>query len=142
MDEARLKELVEKHSQFASSFPIYLISSSSSDNNDDEADSEISTTSSVQRLNEKGPIWMRETKEVTEEEYKDFYQVLVKDQTGTPLGWSHWRGDSGSGVSFRALMYIPGKLPQDFWQDAMAGAKAIRLMVKVGGAMILMANEQ
>jgi hypothetical protein len=42
------------------------------------------------------------------------------------------QGDTGSGVSFRAMMYVPSAVPDDFWQKITAGVKNIRLMVKVG----------
>lgn len=43
-----------------------------------------------------------------------------------------FQGDTGSGVSFRAMMYVPSSVPDDFWQKITAGVKNIRLMVKVG----------
>jgi hypothetical protein len=43
-----------------------------------------------------------------------------------------FQGDTGSGVSFRAMMYVPSAVPDDFWQKITAGVKNIRLMVKVG----------
>lgn len=48
-------------------------------------------------------------KTVTDEEYEDFYQATYKDFQ-KPLAWYHFSGDSGSGVSFRALIYIPASL--------------------------------
>ena len=42
-----------------------------------------------------------------------------------------FQGDTGSGVSFRAMMYVPSAVPDDFWQKITAGVKNIRLMVKV-----------
>lgn len=40
------------------------------------------------------------------------------------------QGDTGAGVSYRAIMYIPAKLPQDFWQKITSGINNVRLMVK------------
>ena len=48
-------------------------------------------------------------KEDTDEEYENFYQATYKDFQ-KPLAWTHFAGDSGSGVSFRALIYIPSSL--------------------------------
>lgn len=103
-----------RHSQFSTTFPIYL------------KDAEGSWI----QLNEQGPIWMRDPKDLTDEDYKTFYKTLDPTPGADTLGWAHWRGDSGSGVSFRAMMYIPSKVSDDFWQKAAAGVKNVRLMVK------------
>lgn len=57
----------EKHSQFASSFPIYLLShdapekSFNADDELEEEEEELEAGTWV-RLNDKGPIWMRYVK--------------------------------------------------------------------------------
>lgn len=48
-------------------------------------------------------------KTVTDEEYGLLYQATFKDFQ-TPLTWTHFAGDSGEGVSFRALIYVPSRL--------------------------------
>jgi heat shock protein beta len=67
---------------------------------------------------------------ITDEEYTLFYQATFKDFT-PPLAWHHFSGDSGSGVSFRAIVYVPSKLPESYWQGPVAGNTGdLRLMVK------------
>ena len=63
-------------------------------------------------------------------EYELFYQATFRDFTSKPLAWNHFSGDLGSGVSFRALLYIPGKLPDNYWQGAQTAITNIRLLVK------------
>ena len=41
-----------------------------------------------------------------------------------------YRADSGAGIHFKALMFIPSELPQDFWQKSDKGIKNVRMMVK------------
>ena len=73
----------------------------------------------------------RDSKNVTGIEYELFYRSTFRDLNVKPLAWNHFSGDVGSGISFRALLYIPAKLPDDFWQGAQAAlTKGIRLMVK------------
>ena len=60
-------------------------------------------------LNSQPPIWQRDPKTVTDEEYEAFYSATFKDQE-KPLAWHHFSGDSGSGVSFKAIIYIPARL--------------------------------
>jgi len=60
-----------------------------------------------------------------------FYQATWRDFASKPFAWNHFSGDLGSGVSFRALLYIPGKLPDGFWQGTFTTlTNSIRLMVK------------
>ena len=73
----------------------------------------------------------RDSKNITSIEYELFYQSTFRELNVKPLAWNHFSGDVGSGVSFRALLYIPGKLPDDFWQTAQTAlTNGIRLMVK------------
>lgn len=45
-------------------------------------------------------------KEVDKDEYSLFYQNTFKD-FAQPLAWRHFSGDSGDGVGFKAILYIP-----------------------------------
>lgn len=73
----------------------------------------------------------RDSKNISSVEYELFYQATFRELTDKPLGWNHFSGDVGSGVSFRALLYIPGKLPDNYWQTAQGAVfNGIRLMVK------------
>ncbi|KAJ8455307.1 hypothetical protein ONZ51_g12522 [Trametes cubensis] len=48
-----------------------------------------------------------------------------------PLAWYHFSGDSGSGVSFRSIIYVPSRLDDSYWQNPLQSVtKDIRLMVK------------
>ncbi|OCF30950.1 cation-transporting ATPase [Kwoniella heveanensis CBS 569] len=147
----RLRGLIDKHSTFSTTFPIYIkerqqvpVSAQSLPTDDDDqlnddldtdAQSPAAATSTVVeekwvRVNDKAPIWVRDPKDVSEEEYKDFYKALTKDESAESLGWSHFKGDTGSGVSYKAIMYIPAQLPKDFWQKMTSGINNVRLMVK------------
>ena len=46
-----------------------------------------------------------------------------------PLAWYHFKGDSGS-VSFKAIIFIPSSIPDEFWQSAKNSEQDVRLMVK------------
>lgn len=108
-----------KHSSFASTFPIYLETSttvtrpisplesakpaSPASDDDDEAEieeeEEVDTAEpeteeveevAYERLNSAEPLWMRDPKKVTKEEYEAFYKATSKDSVG-PLSWSHFK---------------------------------------------------
>ncbi|WWC73468.1 uncharacterized protein I206_107438 [Kwoniella pini CBS 10737] len=152
----KLKTLIEKHSTFSTTFPIYIkerktskipvpppqspVEDGDSDEFADDLENDETTPKEESfeevsednwvRVNDKAPIWMRDPKEVSEEEYKAFYQAVSKDDKEVPLGWSHFKGDTGSGVSFRAIIYVPSTLPKDFWSKITSGINNVRLMVK------------
>lgn len=130
LDNDKLKELVDKHSQFSSNFPIYLKSNVDGAEEATEEEQYADEQGWV-KLNKKQPLWMKEPKSISDDEYRAFYEALDPTPGAETAGWTHWKGDSGSGVSFRAMMYIPAKLPEDFWNKGPAGVlRNIRLMVK------------
>lgn len=83
-----------------------------------------------EQLNAQPPIWSRDPKTVSDEEYKKFYKSFFKDYE-EPLAWQHFSGDSGSGVSFKAILYIPSKLDEQYWQQPLEyRSNDVKLMVK------------
>ncbi|KAG1806823.1 Hsp90 protein-domain-containing protein [Suillus plorans] len=83
-----------------------------------------------EHLNAQPPLWMRDSKTVTDEEYELLYQATFKDFQ-KPLAWHHFHGDSESGVSFHALIYIPSRLTEEFFNKPLDNsAKDVRLLVK------------
>ncbi|KIJ37351.1 hypothetical protein M422DRAFT_178022, partial [Sphaerobolus stellatus SS14] len=80
-------------------------------------------------LNSQGPIWTRDPKEISDEDYIEFYKTTFKDDKA-PLGWHHFSGDAGTGSSFKAILYIPSKLPEDFWNAPTYSVKDIRIYNK------------
>jgi heat shock protein beta len=48
-------------------------------------------------------------KTITSEEYERFYEATFRDYE-KPLAWHHFSGDSGSGVSFKAIIFVPSHL--------------------------------
>ncbi|KAL0579543.1 hypothetical protein V5O48_002472 [Marasmius crinis-equi] len=88
-------------------------------------------------LNSRPAIWMRDPKDVTEEEYKArspsllklFYSAFFKDST-EPLEWQHFTAET-SGVSFKAIIYLPGQIEETYWQQPLQyRSKDIRIMNK------------
>jgi molecular chaperone HtpG len=80
----RIKNIVTKHSDYVA-FPIYI------------ADDEKPT-------NKQTAIWRQSPREVNDEEYKNFYQMMSMD-FGEPLMRVHMRADVP--MQFYALLYVP-----------------------------------
>ena len=63
-------------------------------------------------VNQASALWARPKGEVTEEQYKSFYQHIAHDG-GEPLAWTHNRVEGRS--EYTQLLYLPSKAPFDIW---------------------------
>ncbi|XP_070038750.1 endoplasmin homolog [Nicotiana tomentosiformis] len=74
------------------------------------------TTYEWELLNDVKAIWLRNPKEVTEEEYTKFYHSLAKDFSDEkPLAWSHFNAEGD--VEFKAVLFVPPKAPHDLYES-------------------------
>ena len=108
LEEYRLRELIRKYSDYIR-YPIRMeISKSRKKEDSDDYESYMEEDT----LNSMVPLWQRSKKDVTEEEYNSFYQEKFFDYQ-KPLRVIHTSAEGS--VSFKALLYLPGKAPYDFW---------------------------
>ena len=112
LEEFKIRELVRKYSDYIR-YPIRMEISKSRKKEDSPEDKpEYESYMEMDTLNSMVPIWQRSTKDVTEEEYDTFYREKFFDYN-KPLKTIHMSAEGM--VSFKALLYIPGKAPYDFW---------------------------
>ncbi len=108
LQEYRIRSLVKKYSDYIR-YPIHMeVEKSRKKEDSDEYESYLET----ETLNSMVPIWQRSSKEVTQEEYNTFYREKFYDYT-EPVKTIHMNAEGT--VSFKALLYIPGKAPYDFY---------------------------
>jgi len=88
------------------------------------------TTYEWELLNDVKAIWLRNPKDVTDEEYTKFYHSLAKDfGDEKPMAWSHFRAEGD--VEFKALLFIPPKAPHDLYESYYNNNKAnLKLYVR------------
>ncbi|KAG8903450.1 hypothetical protein FRB99_003272 [Tulasnella sp. 403] len=96
---------------------------------DDPQKTKVVTKWVWNHLNNQPPLWMRDPKNVTDEEYNEFYRATFKD-SNNPIAWHHFKGDTGTGTSFRAVIFIPPEIPQEFWNNPEPIKDSVRLFVK------------
>jgi molecular chaperone HtpG len=109
-DPYRLRALIHRYSDHLG-FPVLMRKA-------DDA-------STYETVNQAKALWARPRTEVTDEEYKQFYQHIAHDFSD-PLAWSHNRVEGKR--EYTSLLYIPGRAPFDLWQrDA---ARGLKLYVK------------
>ena len=108
LQEYEIRNLVRKYSDYIR-YPIKMAVTKSRKAEDSE---EYESYTDVETLNSMVPIWQRAKKDVTEEEYESFYQDKFFD-FAKPLRTIHTSAEGT--VSYKALLYIPGKAPYDFY---------------------------
>ncbi len=112
LDEYEIRSLVKKYSDYIR-YPIVMEVEKSRKKEDSPEDKpEYETYTEMETLNSMVPIWQRAKKDVTDEEYESFYREKFFDYN-KPLRVIHSSAEGS--VSFKALMYIPGKAPYDFY---------------------------
>eukprot|EP00850_Spirogloea_muscicola_P012274 SM000078S22133 [mRNA] locus=s78:558203:564628:- [translate_table: standard] len=90
---------------------------------------EKKTEYSWEVLNDVKAIWLRNPKDVSDEEYTKFFQSISKDITGKePLSWSHFNAEGD--VEFKAVLFIPPEAPSDLWENYYSSAAALKLYVR------------
>jgi len=63
-------------------------------------------------VNQASALWTRAKSEITDEQYKSFYQHVAHDFT-EPLAWTHNRVEGKT--EYIQLLYIPSRAPFDIW---------------------------
>ena len=120
LEEYEIRSLIRKYSDYIR-YPIRMEVTKSrpvEEPQDENAEGEenkapkYESYTEMETLNSMVPIWQRDKKDVTEEEYETFYRDKFFDYN-KPLRTIHYKVEGN--VSFKALLYIPGKAPYDFY---------------------------
>lgn len=78
-------------------------------------------------INENKPLWLREKKDITKEEYYKFYKSLTKDNE-EPHSYEH--GKVEGEVNFKYIIYVPSKKPTDLFENYYGKNSALKLYVR------------
>ncbi len=112
LGEWRIKQLVEKYSDYIR-FPIRMeVSKSRVKEGSDSEKPEYETYTEVETLNSMEPIWQKAKSSVTDEEYAKFYEEKFRDFEA-PQRTIHVSAEGA--VQYKALMFIPAKTPYDYY---------------------------
>jgi molecular chaperone HtpG len=115
----KLKSVINKYSDHIS-LPIRMRKEEWKEGEKD-APGEMVVTDEWETVNQANALWARAKKDVTDEQYAEFYKHISHDFEA-PLAWSHNRVEGST--EYTQLLYIPSKAPMDlFNRDKKAGLK-------------------
>ena len=121
LEESRITSLIKKHNQFIE-FPIYIETQKTRDvtvESDVKVEDDVKETKKVtetyvefEQVNKEKPLWSRNPKEVSEDEYSEFYKSLTGDYDSY-LDVAHFSVEGQ--VEFKGLLFIPKRSPIDLF---------------------------
>ncbi|MBY4596264.1 molecular chaperone HtpG [Ottowia caeni] len=119
-DGWKLKELIGKYSDHIS-LPIKMEGEKWEEGKEEGQPGQMVKTGEWETINQATALWTRNKKDITEEQFKDFYKQVAHDWED-PLAWSLNRVEGST--EYTQLLYIPSHAPQDIWdRDKKAGVK-------------------
>jgi len=115
----KLKQIISKYSDHIS-LPI-LMEKEEWKEGENEQPGDMVKTGEWEPVNQASALWTRPKKDITDEQYAEFYKQISHDQEA-PLAWSHNRVEGST--EYTQLLYIPATAPYDLWnRDKKAGVK-------------------
>ena len=124
VDDYRLRGIVSKYSDHIT-VPIMMVKAS------EEDESEIV----YETINKATAFWMKDKKELSQNDYDEFYKSLTYDFEG-PLTQIHNRVEGK--LDYSSLLFIPKKAPFDMWEPKRKGG--VKLYAK--RVFIMEGNEE
>ena len=109
LEQSKIRELVKKYSDYIR-YPITMLTQQpvESESEDEEPKFELKE----ETLNSMVPLWKRDSKEVTQEEYNRFYHEKFFDFED-PLAVIHTKFEGAANCNI--LLFIPKKAPFDYY---------------------------
>jgi molecular chaperone HtpG len=117
-DDWRVRSVIKKYSDHIS-VPVRMLRETPQ--GDDEEGDNTEQAPTWETVNEATALWTRSRSEISDDEYRAFYQHVSHD-FDEPLTWSHNRVEGK--MEYTSLLYVPKRAPFDLWnRDAARGLK-------------------
>jgi len=100
LDAFRLRSIITKYSNYIP-FPIFL----------DDLDN---TKEKEEKINEGDPLWLKDKKDIKDEDYKQFYNN-ISFNFDEPLKTIHYNAEGV--INYKALLYLPTNQPMDLFNS-------------------------
>lgn len=108
LTEYKLRNIIKKYSDYIS-YPIKMEVENSRKKEDSD---EYETYKEITTINSMIPLWKKDKKKITEEEYNNFYSDKFFDYT-SPLKVIHFNIEGN--INYNALLYVPSHAPYDYY---------------------------
>lgn len=121
-DAFRLRTIVKKYSDHIA-VPVKMVKQPTPEYDEEGKEKPADTDAPIEfeAVNEATALWTKARKDVSEDEYKEFYKSVCHDWQD-PLKWSHNKVEGK--LEYTSLLYVPSKAPFDMWnRDAARGLK-------------------
>ncbi|MBI2380058.1 MAG: molecular chaperone HtpG [Gammaproteobacteria bacterium] len=105
LDDWRLRSVITKYSDHIS-LPVEMVKPFHGEEKDKPE------TPEYEAVNRATALWLRDKKELKDEEYTEFYKHIAHDFED-PLTWTHNKVEGNH--EYTSLLYIPGRAPYDLW---------------------------
>ncbi len=119
----KLKGIIGKYSDHIS-LPILMPEEKWQDGENDQP-GQMVATGQWETVNKASALWTRSKKDITQEQYDEFYKQLSYDQAA-PLATTHNRVEGST--EYTQLLFIPSKAPMDIYNREKA--PGVKLYVK------------
>ena len=123
LEEHRIESIVKKYSNHIP-FPIFMEKDKFIPAKTDDDGKEIEpsrTEREVVQINNANALWTLPKSEISDEDYKAFYETLAHSNE-EPLTWMHHKAEGA--IEYTTLFYIPSKAPMDIYRvDYQPGVK-------------------
>jgi len=138
LEENEIRKLIKKHNQFID-YPIYLQTFKTRNVNDESTIKETETeTHDVEEtktetyvdwehVNSEKPLWTRNPKDITQEQYASFYKTVSGDYEDH-LDVTHFSVEGQ--LEFKGILFIPKRAPFDMFNEGMKKPNNIKPLAK------------
>lgn len=116
----KLREIIKRYAEHIS-LPIQLEKQEWQEGKNEGEPGQMVKTGEWETVNQATALWTRNKKDITPEQYEDFYQQISHD-FAKPLAWSHNRVEGST--EYTQLLYLPAAAPFDLYnRERKAGVK-------------------
>ena len=123
-DNFRLRHIIKQYSDHIS-LPINMQKSDFGTDEDKDKEDKKDKAPEYERVNSASALWARDRKDISDDEYKEFYKHVSHDFED-PQTWTHNRVEGNQ--SYTTLLYVPAKAPYDLYERD--HKRGIKLYVK------------
>jgi molecular chaperone HtpG len=108
LEPMKIRDLLKRHTQFIT-HPIYIQTS----------------PHEFVHINKDPPLWTRDPKSITKDEYNLFYKKLTNDRFD-PIAYTHFSVEGT--LEYKGIIYIPSTVPPDMFENHKP--KSLKLFVR------------